>query len=85
MLKHRDLFEPLLPPSNKFFENLGAVADRDHHYVQFHNLDEQPALIKGGEMKDYQVRFFFCVLILFSEPFTRYMVSRSWFGCIAMV
>ncbi|KAF8884532.1 P-loop containing nucleoside triphosphate hydrolase protein [Infundibulicybe gibba] len=59
---HRELFEPLLPPSNNLFQNLqkdialqsdiksGGIA-----YVPLHELDQQPTLVEGGEMKDYQL------------------------------
>jgi SWI/SNF-related matrix-associated actin-dependent regulator of chromatin subfamily A member 5 len=51
------LFIPLLPQKNNFFDHLEKEMKRDHHgYVPLHELDEQPALIQGGQMKDYQVR-----------------------------
>ncbi|CAL1715435.1 unnamed protein product [Somion occarium] len=57
--RHRHLFMPLLPESSSFFENLerevGNSTD-EGVYVPMHQLDEQPLLIKGGQMKDYQLQ-----------------------------
>jgi hypothetical protein len=57
LFRHRDLFQPLLP-STTFFDALHkemAEAGENVSYVPFHALTEQPKLIEGGEMKDYQV------------------------------
>ena len=57
--KHRDLFIPLLPPSNHFFatlENELKVSTDKGSYKPLHELEKQPELIKGGQLKDYQVR-----------------------------
>jgi SWI/SNF-related matrix-associated actin-dependent regulator of chromatin subfamily A member 5 len=56
--RHRELFEPLLPPSSSFSENLQKEmsASRDKGvYVSLRAVEEQPKLVKGGTMKDYQV------------------------------
>ncbi|KAJ3971049.1 SNF2 family N-terminal domain-containing protein [Lentinula raphanica] len=55
-LRHRDLFEPLLPPSNSFFSNLQTGTPAKHAYVPLHEV-EQPKLINSsvGSMKDYQI------------------------------
>ena len=58
LYRHRDIFKPLLPPSNTFFETvkkeLDATSDKPT-YVPLHQLDDQPVAIKGGTMKEYQV------------------------------
>lgn len=55
LLRNRHLFEPLLS-STRFFDAVvqeqGKVDDK---YSPLHQLDQQPTLIQGGEMKDYQV------------------------------
>ncbi|KAH8093223.1 P-loop containing nucleoside triphosphate hydrolase protein [Cristinia sonorae] len=56
--RHRKLFEPLLPESSNYFNTLEKeikVANDRTPYFPLHELDEQPKLIKGGEMKDYQL------------------------------
>ncbi|KAF9241300.1 P-loop containing nucleoside triphosphate hydrolase protein [Melanogaster broomeanus] len=50
LFRHRDIFQPLLP-STSFFDTgrwKGVLCP-------FHAITEQPKLIEGGEMKDYQV------------------------------
>jgi SWI/SNF-related matrix-associated actin-dependent regulator of chromatin subfamily A member 5 len=63
LYRHRHIFEPLLRANGVFFDNLQkeihASTDKAA-YVPIHQLDEQPKLIKGGSMKDYQVSEF-CV------------------------
>jgi SWI/SNF-related matrix-associated actin-dependent regulator of chromatin subfamily A member 5 len=63
LYRHRHIFEPLLRANGVFFDNLQkeihASTDKAT-YVPIHQLDEQPKLIKGGSMKDYQVTEF-CV------------------------
>ncbi|KAF9067977.1 SNF2 family N-terminal domain-containing protein [Rhodocollybia butyracea] len=54
LLRHRDLFEALLPPSNNFFAQLATQAYEKGLYVPFHELEQQPKLIVG-QMKDYQI------------------------------
>ncbi|GBE87288.1 ISWI chromatin-remodeling complex ATPase ISW2 [Sparassis crispa] len=55
--RYRDLFIPLLPKST-FFDNLRkeveASRDKTGH-VPLHEITEQPKLVKGGQMKDYQL------------------------------
>lgn len=61
LFHHRDLFQPLLP-STHFFDVLRKeITDIGEKvtYVPFHALTEQPTLVQGGEMKDYQV----CVVV----------------------
>lgn len=58
LFHHRDLFQPLLPSTN-FFDVLRKEVKEFGEkvaYVPFQALTEQPTLIQGGEMKDYQVR-----------------------------
>ncbi|THH29276.1 hypothetical protein EUX98_g4910 [Antrodiella citrinella] len=58
LLKHRNLFEPLLPENSAFFNALekeNKVLHDSGAYLPLHELDEQPSLIEGGEMKDYQL------------------------------
>lgn len=64
---HRDLFQPLLPSTNFFVVLRKELADTGEKvtYVPFHALWEQPALIQGGEMKDYQV----CCSVLLAHVF----------------
>ncbi|KAH9924947.1 P-loop containing nucleoside triphosphate hydrolase protein [Amylocystis lapponica] len=58
LYRHRNLFVPLLPPKSALLENMekevNASADKAQ-YVPLHELDEQPRLVKGGTMKDYQL------------------------------
>ncbi|KAF8126339.1 P-loop containing nucleoside triphosphate hydrolase protein [Boletus edulis] len=58
LFRHRDLFQPLLPSTNFFGVLRKEVAELGEKvtYVPFHALTEQPALIQGGEMKDYQLQ-----------------------------
>ncbi|EGO28787.1 hypothetical protein SERLADRAFT_434683 [Serpula lacrymans var. lacrymans S7.9] len=56
--RHRDLFLPLLPAST-FFDNLKNEIEESGEkasYIPFHALDEQPKLIQGGTMKEYQLQ-----------------------------
>ena len=56
--KHRKLFEPLLPENNTYFTTLEKELRKvkgAEVYVPLHEIEEQPSLIQGGEMKDYQV------------------------------
>ncbi|KAF9219876.1 hypothetical protein BS17DRAFT_371007 [Gyrodon lividus] len=58
LFHHSDLFQPLLP-STTFFESLRkemAEAGEKVSYVPFHALANQPTLIEGGKMKDYQLQ-----------------------------
>lgn len=62
LYKHRELFEPLLPDTSNFFSVLGKElkgSSDSGSYVPLHELDAQPRLVKGGEMKDYQVCSYF--------------------------
>ncbi|GJE91583.1 hypothetical protein PsYK624_077330 [Phanerochaete sordida] len=56
--KHRDLFTPLLPPNSHFFttleHDLKASTDTGT-YKPLHELEKQPALVQGGQLKDYQL------------------------------
>ncbi|KAJ3928587.1 MAG: SNF2 family N-terminal domain-containing protein [Lentinula lateritia] len=55
-LRHRDLFEPLLPLSSSFFANLHVAVPGKLPYVPLHEV-EQPKSINSsmGCMKDYQI------------------------------
>jgi SWI/SNF-related matrix-associated actin-dependent regulator of chromatin subfamily A member 5 len=60
---HRTLIKPLLPSNSGFFDNLEKEIgmwgeEQGVSFVPLHELDEQPILVKGGYMKDYQVRSF---------------------------
>lgn len=56
--RHRDLFAPLLPPSNTSFDALeqevSASVDRGA-YKPPCEIHDQPKLIKNGVLKDYQL------------------------------
>ncbi|KAG5353088.1 hypothetical protein C0989_010470 [Termitomyces sp. Mn162] len=56
---HRNVIEPMLPPNSTFFDNLQKEMERTCRdaisFKPMHCLDIQPKLIKGGEMKDYQL------------------------------
>ncbi|KAG6830939.1 hypothetical protein H0H92_013867 [Tricholoma furcatifolium] len=57
---HKNVVQPMLPPNSTFFEHLETELERTHKdsisFKPLHSLDMQPKLIKGGQMKDYQVR-----------------------------
>ena len=48
---------PLLPHKSQFFKKLSdeIAYGADGAYVPMQQLQEQPSLVVGGEMKDYQV------------------------------
>ncbi|EIW74988.1 hypothetical protein CONPUDRAFT_169853 [Coniophora puteana RWD-64-598 SS2] len=58
LLRHRDIFEPLLPSSTFFdhVENDINETDGNTSYVPFRKIECQPAPIQGGEMKEYQLQ-----------------------------
>jgi SWI/SNF-related matrix-associated actin-dependent regulator of chromatin subfamily A member 5 len=63
MYCHRAIIEPLLPSNSSFFDNLEreirlSGEKEAPSFVPLHGLDEQPKLVQGGYMKDYQVRIF---------------------------
>ena len=52
------MFLPLLPATSALFDNIAKEIEESidtNPYVPLHQLDEQPKLIEGGTMKDYQV------------------------------
>ncbi|KAG6887949.1 hypothetical protein C0995_011389 [Termitomyces sp. Mi166 len=55
----RDVVEPMLPPNSAFFDNLRKEIEQTYgdgiSFKPLHCFDIQPKLIKGGEMKDYQL------------------------------
>jgi len=57
---HKNLFTPLVGAKSHFFANLETEIERltleKRSIVKFEKIDQQPQLIKGGQMKDYQVR-----------------------------
>ncbi|KAG1809082.1 SNF2 family N-terminal domain-containing protein [Suillus subaureus] len=58
LYRHHDLFQPLLP-STSFFDTLRKEikeTEGSTAYVPLRVLMTQPSLIKGGEMKDYQLQ-----------------------------
>jgi hypothetical protein len=86
---HCDLFEPLLPPSSSVLANLKKAVEESidqGNYVPLKEIVEQPKLIVGGRLKDYQVSkhaksrncvscFCSCMACLFSHTCIT-MVSR---------
>ena len=57
---YKHLFTPLVGTKSHFFANLeteinGLVPEK-RAIVKLEEIEEQPKLIKGGQMKDYQVR-----------------------------
>ncbi|KAF5367362.1 hypothetical protein D9615_010278 [Tricholomella constricta] len=56
---HRDVIEPLLPPTSMLFEQLQREVERNSKgsisFLPTRALDEQPKLIKAGQMKEYQL------------------------------
>jgi SWI/SNF-related matrix-associated actin-dependent regulator of chromatin subfamily A member 5 len=53
---HRDLFKPLLPPSSGLFEGWSReLGSGPSAIAPFHELHEQPSLIQGAILKDYQM------------------------------
>ncbi|OCH88895.1 hypothetical protein OBBRIDRAFT_733561 [Obba rivulosa] len=55
---HRDLFTPLLPDSSVVFDNIARELGSSNGKLTclpLHELDEQPKLVTGGVMKDYQL------------------------------
>ena len=54
--------------------------------VKFEEIEKQPKLIKGGQMKDYQARRICLVLIAVSpDRCSSSTGCPSWFGCITTV
>lgn len=87
---HREILEPLLPSNSNFFAQLQKEIEHSSNdavsFVPLHELDEQPKLIKGGYMKDYQVRITF----LSSGATPNFLEGsckgfHSWCPCIRMV
>jgi SWI/SNF-related matrix-associated actin-dependent regulator of chromatin subfamily A member 5 len=56
---HKHLFAPLVGPKSYFLSNLDTeikgLAPEKRVIVEFEEIEKQPKLIKGGQMKDYQV------------------------------
>lgn len=58
LLRHRDLFEPLLPSNNSksFFTNLDSDVHQKSTYVPQRELGQPKSINSSvGQMKDYQV------------------------------
>lgn len=57
---HKYLFAPLVGAKSHFFTNLETeikeLAPEKRSIVKFEEIEQQPKLIEGGQMKDYQVR-----------------------------
>jgi len=57
---HKYLFTPLVGAKSHFFANLETelegFAPENRSIVQFEEIEQQPKLIQGGQMKGYQVR-----------------------------
>ncbi|TDL22661.1 hypothetical protein BD410DRAFT_898225 [Rickenella mellea] len=55
-LKHHiEILAPLLPHGSPIIENIRSDEVDEKLYTQMRVLEEQPALVKGGIMKDYQL------------------------------
>ncbi|KAF4588526.1 hypothetical protein EYR40_010078 [Pleurotus pulmonarius] len=52
---HQHLFKPLLPSSSSFNTHFGSSVDKHASFTPLHEFDQQPSLIRGGVMKDYQL------------------------------
>ena len=63
---HKHLFTPLVGAKGHFFTNLEAeikgLAPDKRSIVKFEEIEQQPKLIEGGQMKDYQARRTRCVV-----------------------
>lgn len=57
-VRHRTVFEPLLPSHSKFFEKstTECVTTQGGVYRPRREVEDQPCLIQGGQMKDYQLQ-----------------------------
>ena len=54
--QHREILRPLLPPNSTFISTLEReISQSTVLYQPRREIDEQPELIRGGQMKDYQV------------------------------
>lgn len=57
---HKDLFTPLIGAKSHFFANLETAIEgltpEERSIVKFEEIEQQPKLIEGGQMKGYQVR-----------------------------
>ncbi|EPQ55573.1 hypothetical protein GLOTRDRAFT_121142, partial [Gloeophyllum trabeum ATCC 11539] len=57
--RHRRLFETLLPQSSNLLDHIEQEMKESSDkgaYVPLHQLDEQPKLVTGGNLKDYQLQ-----------------------------
>jgi SWI/SNF-related matrix-associated actin-dependent regulator of chromatin subfamily A member 5 len=58
---YKHLFIPLVGRKSNFFTHLDAemegLAPEKRAIVDFVDIEKQPKLIKGGQMKDYQVKW----------------------------
>ena len=54
-LRYKQQFAALLPEGSQFFVGLQRLAGDTGHIVPKEAIQEQPSLITGGTMKDYQV------------------------------
>jgi len=88
---YRHLFIPLVGAKSHFFANLETevkgLAPEKRPIVKFEEVEEQPKLILGGEMKDYQVCGS-CVglcVVCWADWCYSSMGCPSSLGCITMV
>lgn len=82
LLKHRDLFTPLLPPNSHYFAALEKETKNSTDkstYKPLHEIEEQPELVKGGQLKDYQVS---CPTRLSRARLTRGIAARALVACL---
>lgn len=74
---------PLLPASNTFLahleNDLKHSTDRGM-YKPLHEIDEQPKLIVGGLLKDYQVSRIVCMIQ--AMTFTVVLVAWPFISCV---
>lgn len=87
---YKHLFAPLVGAGSRFFANLetemkGLVLEK-RAIFEFQEIEEQPKLIKGGQMKDYQVRNTWSALYaLFLDRCFSFTGYLSWLICITTV
>jgi len=63
-----------------------GLAPEKRSIVKFEEIEEQPKLIMGGQMKDYQARGSYRVVCgVSADRFYSYMGCPSSLGCITMV
>lgn len=88
---HKHLFIPLVGPKSHFFSNLDkemeGLAPAKKAIFEFEEIEKQPKLIKGGQMKDYQVKLPFeaCCCAARADHGSSSTDCPFLLGCIRMV